>query len=68
MSVTLTGPAGWTVRATSAASAPSLPAGGTLRTGWRVTAPAGTPPARTASPCARVTAHRRAHRSPAPSR
>ncbi|MGW7789574.1 NPCBM/NEW2 domain-containing protein [Streptomyces tricolor] len=43
VSVTLTGPAGWTVRATSAASAPSLPAGGTLRTGWRVTAPAGTP-------------------------
>ncbi|MFF7366471.1 NPCBM/NEW2 domain-containing protein [Streptomyces tricolor] len=43
VSVTLTGPAGWTVRATSATSAPSLPAGGTLRTGWRVTAPAGTP-------------------------
>ncbi|MEV6805135.1 NPCBM/NEW2 domain-containing protein [Streptomyces sp. NPDC051129] len=43
VSVTLTGPAGWTVRPTSATSAAALPTGRTLRTGWRVTAPAGTP-------------------------
>ncbi|MFI2760770.1 NPCBM/NEW2 domain-containing protein [Streptomyces echinatus] len=43
VSVTLTGPAGWTVRATSAASAATLSTGRTLRTGWRVTAPPGTP-------------------------
>ncbi|MBL1106709.1 NPCBM/NEW2 domain-containing protein [Streptomyces sp. 5-8] len=43
VSVTLTGPAGWTVRATSATSAATLPTGRTLRTGWLVTAPAGTP-------------------------
>ncbi|MET9450895.1 NPCBM/NEW2 domain-containing protein [Streptomyces cinerochromogenes] len=43
VSVALTGPAGWTVRATSATSAPALATGGTLRTGWQVTAPAGTP-------------------------
>ncbi|MFI9246502.1 NPCBM/NEW2 domain-containing protein [Streptomyces sp. NPDC053086] len=43
VSVTLTGPAGWTVRATSATSATTLPTGRALRTGWRVTAPAGTP-------------------------
>ncbi|MET8560245.1 NPCBM/NEW2 domain-containing protein [Streptomyces flaveolus] len=43
VSVSLTGPAGWTVRPTSAASASTLAPGGTLRTGWRVTAPSGTP-------------------------
>ncbi|MEU6670904.1 NPCBM/NEW2 domain-containing protein [Streptomyces sp. NPDC046727] len=43
VSVSLTGPAGWTVRATSATSAATLPSGRALRTGWRVTAPAGTP-------------------------
>ncbi|MFF8730549.1 NPCBM/NEW2 domain-containing protein [Streptomyces sp. NPDC015171] len=43
VSVTLTGPAGWTVRPVSATSVPALPTGRTLRTGWRVTAPAGTP-------------------------
>ncbi|MGW1597500.1 NPCBM/NEW2 domain-containing protein [Streptomyces sp. NPDC002343] len=44
VSVALTGPAGWRVRATSPDSAAVLTTGGTLRTGWRVTAPAGTPP------------------------
>ncbi|MEU9241931.1 NPCBM/NEW2 domain-containing protein [Streptomyces sp. NPDC048385] len=43
VSVSLTGPAGWTVRATSPAKAPALPTGHTLRTGWRVTAPPGAP-------------------------
>jgi alpha-galactosidase len=43
VSVTLTGPADWTVRAASATSAAALPTGRTLHTGWRVTAPAGTP-------------------------
>ncbi|MGW5495568.1 NPCBM/NEW2 domain-containing protein [Streptomyces olivaceoviridis] len=43
VSVSLTGPAGWTVRPTSATSAATLAPGGTLRTGWRVTAPSGTP-------------------------
>ncbi|MEU6507943.1 NPCBM/NEW2 domain-containing protein [Streptomyces sp. NPDC046942] len=43
VSVSLTGPAGWTVRPTTATTAATLPAGRTLRTGWRVTAPAGTP-------------------------
>ncbi|WP_225821585.1 NPCBM/NEW2 domain-containing protein [Streptomyces naphthomycinicus] len=43
VSVSLTGPAGWTVRATSATSATALSTGKALRTGWRVTAPAGTP-------------------------
>ncbi|KOV89636.1 alpha-galactosidase [Streptomyces sp. NRRL B-3648] len=43
VSVVLTGPAGWTVRAASATTAAALPTGGTLRTDWRVTAPAGTP-------------------------
>ncbi|OIJ94528.1 NPCBM/NEW2 domain-containing protein [Streptomyces monashensis] len=43
VSVSLTGPAGWTVRPTSATTAAALPTGRTLRTGWRVTAPAGTP-------------------------
>ncbi|MBX7550895.1 NPCBM/NEW2 domain-containing protein [Streptomyces sp. tea 10] len=43
LSVSLTGPAGWSVRPTSATTAGALPTGRTLRTGWRVTAPAGTP-------------------------
>ncbi|POX48238.1 alpha-galactosidase [Streptomyces sp. Ru71] len=43
VSVALTGPAGWTVRATSPSTAASLPTGRSLRTGWTVTAPAGTP-------------------------
>lgn len=43
VSVSLTGPAGWTVRPTSATSAATLAPGGTLRTRWRVTAPSGTP-------------------------
>ncbi|WP_171158761.1 NPCBM/NEW2 domain-containing protein [Streptomyces argyrophylli] len=43
VSVSLTGPAGWTVRPTSATSASALAPGGALRTGWRVTAPSGTP-------------------------
>ncbi|MEV7976591.1 NPCBM/NEW2 domain-containing protein [Streptomyces sp. NPDC086519] len=43
VSVSLAGPAGWTVRATSPTKAPALPTGRTLRTGWRVAAPQGTP-------------------------
>ncbi|MFG2968096.1 NPCBM/NEW2 domain-containing protein [Streptomyces sp. NPDC048288] len=43
VSVSLTGPEGWTVRATSPAKAAALPTGRSLRTGWQVTAPAGTP-------------------------
>ncbi|MDQ1040531.1 alpha-galactosidase [Streptomyces sp. V3I8] len=44
VSVSLTGPGGWTVRATSPTGANTLPTGRALRTGWTVTAPAGTPP------------------------
>lgn len=43
VSVSLTGPAGWTVRATSPARTPALPTDRTLHTGWRLTAPQGTP-------------------------
>ncbi|MGW1806120.1 NPCBM/NEW2 domain-containing protein [Streptomyces sp. NPDC002078] len=43
VSVSLTGPDGWTVRPSSPATAAALATGGTLRTGWTVTAPAGTP-------------------------
>ncbi|WP_316766701.1 NPCBM/NEW2 domain-containing protein [Streptomyces sasae] len=43
VSVSLTGPEGWTVRATSPAKAAALPTGRSLRTSWRVTAPEGTP-------------------------
>ncbi|WTO38732.1 NPCBM/NEW2 domain-containing protein [Streptomyces achromogenes] len=43
VSVALTGPAGWGIRATSATSAAALRTGRTLRTGWRLTVPAGTP-------------------------
>ncbi|ANP53199.1 alpha-galactosidase [Streptomyces griseochromogenes] len=43
VSVSLTGPAGWSVRPTSATTAAALPTGGSLRTGWKVTAPTGTP-------------------------
>ncbi|MFI1071296.1 NPCBM/NEW2 domain-containing protein [Streptomyces puniciscabiei] len=42
VSVSLTGPDGWTVRPTSPTTAPALGTGGTLRTGWSVTAPPGT--------------------------
>ncbi|MFJ6567556.1 NPCBM/NEW2 domain-containing protein [Streptomyces sp. NPDC091292] len=43
VSVRLTGPAGWKVRATSPTTAPGLPTGKSLTTRWAVTAPAGTP-------------------------
>jgi alpha-galactosidase len=43
VSVRLSGPAGWSVRATSPTSAPTLPTGRSLRTSWSVTAPRGTP-------------------------
>ncbi|MFI1765887.1 NPCBM/NEW2 domain-containing protein [Streptomyces sp. NPDC020800] len=43
VSVSLTGPHGWTVRPTSAATAAALGTGRSLRTGWTVTAPTGTP-------------------------
>ncbi|WP_328498112.1 NPCBM/NEW2 domain-containing protein [Streptomyces sp. NBC_00414] len=43
VSVSLTGPEGWWVRATSPTTAGSLPTGRALRTEWTVTAPAGTP-------------------------
>ncbi|MFJ9895433.1 NPCBM/NEW2 domain-containing protein [Streptomyces sp. NPDC091280] len=43
VSVTLTGPAGWTVRAVSPTTARAVPTGRSLRTKWAVTAPAGTP-------------------------
>ncbi|MFK0108878.1 NPCBM/NEW2 domain-containing protein [Streptomyces sp. NPDC091217] len=43
VAVSLTGPEGWTVGATSPAKAAALPTGRSLRTGWRVTAPEGTP-------------------------
>lgn len=43
VTVSLTGPEGWTVRATSPANATALPTGRSLRTSWRVTAPEGTP-------------------------
>ncbi|MFE9096854.1 NPCBM/NEW2 domain-containing protein [Streptomyces sp. NPDC007264] len=42
VSVSLTGPEGWTVRAVSGTSARVLRTGRTLRTSWRVTAPRGT--------------------------
>jgi alpha-galactosidase len=43
VSVSLTGPEGWTVRPVSATTAPVLAPGKSLRAKWRVTAPAGTP-------------------------
>ncbi|MEU8749296.1 NPCBM/NEW2 domain-containing protein [Streptomyces chartreusis] len=43
VSVALTGPEGWSVKATSPTSSPSLPTGRSLRTKWAVRAPAGTP-------------------------
>jgi alpha-galactosidase len=43
VSAGLTGPDGWTVRATSPAHALVLPTGRSLRTKWSVTAPPGTP-------------------------
>ncbi|MEU0966146.1 NPCBM/NEW2 domain-containing protein [Streptomyces sp. NPDC005917] len=43
VSVSLTGPEGWTVTATSPARTAALATGRALRTGWKVTAPEGTP-------------------------
>ncbi|MFJ2833160.1 NPCBM/NEW2 domain-containing protein [Streptomyces sp. NPDC087263] len=43
VSVKLSGPAGWAVKATSPADAHVLPTGRSLRTAWKVTAPKGTP-------------------------
>ncbi|MEV7341003.1 NPCBM/NEW2 domain-containing protein [Streptomyces sp. NPDC093544] len=42
VSVKLSGPAGWAVKATSPATAHVLPTGRSLRTSWKVTAPKGT--------------------------
>ncbi|MCX4231480.1 NPCBM/NEW2 domain-containing protein [Streptomyces ortus] len=44
VSVSVTGPSGWKVKADSPTTAGSLPTGRALRTKWTVTAPAGTPP------------------------
>ena len=43
VSVSLTGPQGWAVEATSRTTTASLPTGRSLRTQWALTAPAGTP-------------------------
>ncbi|MCF1592789.1 NPCBM/NEW2 domain-containing protein [Streptomyces muensis] len=43
VSVTLIGPEGWSVEATSPTSSPALPPGRSLRTTWTVTPPEGTP-------------------------
>ncbi|MFG2352530.1 NPCBM/NEW2 domain-containing protein [Streptomyces sp. NPDC048521] len=43
VSVSLTGPQGWSVRPTSATTAAALATGRSLSTGWRLTTPAGTP-------------------------
>ncbi|WP_371539663.1 NPCBM/NEW2 domain-containing protein [Streptomyces sp. NBC_00466] len=43
VSASLTGPAGWTVKALSGASAPVVAGGKSLRTSWQLTAPPGTP-------------------------
>jgi alpha-galactosidase len=43
VSVSLTGPAGWKVRAKSSTTAKAVRTGRALRTKWTVTAPAGTP-------------------------
>ncbi|MEE1664806.1 NPCBM/NEW2 domain-containing protein [Streptomyces sp. WAC07094] len=42
VSVSLSGPAGWSVKPTSGTAANVLPTGRSLRTSWRVTAPPGT--------------------------
>ncbi|MFC4463384.1 NPCBM/NEW2 domain-containing protein [Streptomyces xiangluensis] len=44
VSVSLSGPAGWTVKANSPTSAGALPSGRSLRTKWTVTAPPDTEP------------------------
>ncbi|WP_328429474.1 NPCBM/NEW2 domain-containing protein [Streptomyces sp. NBC_00443] len=44
VSVALTGPEGWSVKATSPTTSPALSTGRSLRTKWAVTAPQGTPP------------------------
>lgn len=43
VTVALSGPTGWTVRAASPVSARTVPTGRSLRTKWRLTAPEGTP-------------------------
>ncbi|MGW3130261.1 NPCBM/NEW2 domain-containing protein [Streptomyces sp. NPDC001076] len=43
VAVSLTGPAGWSVRATSPTKAPALTTGRALRTSWQVSVPEGTP-------------------------
>ncbi|WP_405875555.1 NPCBM/NEW2 domain-containing protein [Streptomyces sp. NBC_00005] len=43
VSAKLTGPEGWTVKATSRTTSAVVPTGRSLRTKWSVTAPAGTP-------------------------
>ncbi|MEU6260716.1 NPCBM/NEW2 domain-containing protein [Streptomyces sp. NPDC047043] len=43
VSAELTGPEGWTVKATSRTTSAVVPTGRSLRTNWSVTAPAGTP-------------------------
>ncbi|MGI5373490.1 NPCBM/NEW2 domain-containing protein [Streptomyces sp. CA-251387] len=43
VSVSLSGPEGWAVKATSPTTSPALPTGRSLRTGWTITAPQGTP-------------------------
>ncbi|MFJ5304787.1 NPCBM/NEW2 domain-containing protein [Streptomyces sp. NPDC088350] len=43
VSVTLNGPTGWRIRATSPTTAKAVPTGRSLRTKWTVTAPSGTP-------------------------
>ncbi|MFI7415050.1 NPCBM/NEW2 domain-containing protein [Streptomyces sp. NPDC049627] len=43
VSVSLSGPEGWAVKATSPTTSPALPTGRSLRTRWTVTAPPGTP-------------------------
>ncbi|MGP3981735.1 NPCBM/NEW2 domain-containing protein [Streptomyces sp. KR80] len=44
VSATLAAPEGWTVKATSPTTAPSLPTGGELTTAWTITSPSSTPP------------------------
>ncbi|WP_405577994.1 NPCBM/NEW2 domain-containing protein [Streptomyces sp. NBC_01092] len=43
VSVTLTGPEGWSVKATSPTTSPTLPTGRSLRTKWSLTPPKGAP-------------------------
>ncbi|MEU5209240.1 NPCBM/NEW2 domain-containing protein [Streptomyces sp. NPDC020742] len=50
LTVTLNAPQGWRIKATSPATTRALPAGRTLTTSWRITAPAGTKPGAYALP------------------